>query len=115
MTRQLVPSSEASLSTVAEERLGGSDVMLRPSEGNMPPVLADELDDVAARIRTHFRNMSAAIIEIGRELSAVKRRLKRGQFALWIAARDLAPGQAQRMMRAAKWAQGREEIASHLD
>ena len=51
MTRQLVPSPEASLSTVAEERLGGSDVMLRPSETNTPPILADELDAVAKRVR----------------------------------------------------------------
>jgi hypothetical protein len=60
--------------------------------------------------------MSAAIIEIGRELHAVKQRLEHGQFLKWIVeACELAPRHAQLMMRAAQWAEGRDEIVSHLE
>jgi hypothetical protein len=115
MTRQLELFSEGPLSTTPRDELGGLTGTSRPAKGSRPPILADELDAAATRVRMHFRNMSAAIIEIGRELSAVKRHLKRGQFPLWTAACELTQGRAQLMMRAAKWAKGREEIVSNLD
>ena len=116
MTWQLDMSSEASLSALAEYRLDGSDVMLRPSKGNMLPILVDELDRVAKRVRMQLKNMSAHIIEIGRELSAVKQRLDHGQFLRWVMEEcELAPRHAQLMMRAAQWAEGRDEIVSHLE
>jgi hypothetical protein len=100
---------------VAESWLDPSDVTLRPTERKMLPLLADELDGVANQVRMRLRNMSATIIEIGRELRAVKRLLKRGQFLEWTAACGLAPRHAQLMMMAAKWAEGKEEIVSNLD
>jgi len=57
MTWQLDMSSEASLSALAKDRLDGSDVMLRPSETNTPPILADELDAVAKRVRMRLKSM----------------------------------------------------------
>ena len=116
MTWQLDMSSEASLSALAKDRLDGSDVMLRPSKGDMLPILVDELDRVAERVRMRLKNMSAHIIEIGRELSAVKQRLDHGQFLRWVIEEcELAPRHAQLMMRATQWAEGRDEIVSHLE
>jgi hypothetical protein len=116
MTWQLDMSSEASLSALAKDRLDGSDVMLRPSKGNMLPILVDELDRVAKRVRMRLKNMSAHIIEIGGELSAVKQRLEHGQFLRWVIEEcELAPRHAQLMMRATQWAEGRDEIVSHLE
>jgi hypothetical protein len=77
---------------------------------------AYKLDSVAGQVRMRLKNMSAHIIEIGRELLAMKRRLGNDRFLKWVtAACDLAPAQAQRMMRAAKWAEGREAIVSQLE
>jgi hypothetical protein len=60
--------------------------------------------------------MSATIIEIGRELYEVKRRLEYGQFLDWVTtACELSPRHAQLMMRAAEWAEGKDEIVSYLE
>ena len=116
MTRQLDMSSRGLFSTVAEDRLDGSTQTWRSSGGDMPPTLADELDGIAKRVRTRLKNMSAHIIEIGRELRPVKRCLGNDRFLNWITtARELAPRHAQLTIRAAEWAEGREEIVSDLE
>jgi hypothetical protein len=77
---------------------------------------ASKLDSVADQVRMRLKNLSTHIIEIGRELLAMKRRLGNDRFLKWVtAACELEPPQAQRMMRVAKWAEGREEIVSDLD
>jgi hypothetical protein len=88
-----------------------------PPEATRPVrALADDLDTVAKRVRTHLWNMSATILEIGRELRTVKRRLKQRQFHDWVARTfGLAANRAELMIRAAVWAEGREKIVSHLD
>jgi hypothetical protein len=107
MTQQLDPFPEDRRSMVPAG-------VPNPSENFIPSNFADELDAVTTRVRIRLRNMSATIIEIGRELRAVKRRLKRGQFLEWTAACELAPRHAQLMIKAAEWAEGKEEIVSHL-
>ena len=60
--------------------------------------------------------MSSDIIEIGRELQAVKRRLEHGRFLNWVEAEcNLPRRSAQLMMAAAEWAQGKNEIVSLLE
>jgi hypothetical protein len=71
---------------------------------------------VADQVRMRLKNMSAHIIEIGRELRAVKRRPGNDRFLKWLtAACELEPPQARRMMRAAKWATDRGAIVSQLE
>src|SRR5262245_28028735 len=73
-----------------------------PSEEAVPFAFADELDGSATRVRTCLRNMSATILEIGRELRTVKRCLRRRQFHDWVARTfGLVPSRAELMIRAA--------------
>jgi hypothetical protein len=60
--------------------------------------------------------MAANILEIGRELQAVKQRLEHGQFLNWVqAACMLSARSAQLMMKAAARAEGKDEIVAHLE
>jgi len=62
---------------------------------------ATDLRETAERVRQRHRQQIAAIIETGRELSAVKAKLEHGQFGRWIAAEfDWSERTAQNYMSA---------------
>lgn len=69
--------------------------------GSVPANDAAELRETAERVRQRHRQQIAAIIETGRELSAVKAKLEHGQFGRWIAAEfDWSERTAQNYMSA---------------
>jgi hypothetical protein len=89
--------------------------VLEPSKTETT-ALAEEVESAANRVRIRLENMTANIVEIGRELQAVKRRLEHGQFLNWVeAACKLSARAAQLKMRAAEWAEGKHEIVSLLE
>jgi hypothetical protein len=95
--------------------LGSSD-LIRSVDIGRSSALSEELESVARRVRRRLKRMSGDIIEIGRELRAVKQRLERGGFLDWVeTACGLSPRTAQLMMRTAEWAEGRREIVAHLE
>ena len=82
----------------------------------MPPDLTAELETVAGRVRERLGNLTANVIEIGRELQAVKGRLQHGQFVRWVeTACGLSRRMAQLMMKAARWAEGKSETVTLLE
>ena len=96
--------------------MSGSRLLPSSPPDIMPPDLAAELETVAGRVRGRLRNMTANVIEIGRELGAVKKRLKHGQFLDWVeTACGLSRRMAQLMMKAALWAEGKSETVTHLE
>lgn len=63
--------------------------------------LADDMRVVAGRVREHVR---ASVIEVGRELMAVKARTRHGDFVAWVETEcELAIRTAQRAMQAAEF------------
>jgi hypothetical protein len=94
----------------------GSFEIISPPKDDMPAALAEEFETIAKRVRKRLKNMTTDIIEIGRELHAVKLRLDHGQFLNWVeTACELSPRTAQLMMRTAEWAEGKYEIVAHLE
>ena len=79
------------------------------------PFLAKELVNIAERIRARIRRTTEDWIETGRDLIQVKDTLKHGEFITWISAEfDMTSRTAQRYMQVAKWAEGKNDIVSHL-
>jgi Protein of unknown function (DUF3102) len=104
------------LSTGSEDAPATSSYVIQPSEIDRPSAVSKELESAAQRVRTRLKNMSEDIIEIGRELRAVKRRLKHGHFLDWVEKEcELSRRTAQLMMRAAEWAEAKCEIVAHLE
>jgi Protein of unknown function (DUF3102) len=113
MTQQLGIYPELSPS-VSEDQ--GYVEIIQRSPSDIPSDLNEELESVANRVLDRLGNMTANIVEIGHELRAVKLRLEHGQFHNWIeAACKLSPRTAQLMMKAAEWAEGKDEIVSRLE
>jgi hypothetical protein len=76
----------------------------KPAE-TVPGDLSEELEGAAERVRNGLQEMSAKLIEVGREIGTVKERLTRGQFLSWVSsACGLSPRNARSMMRAAQLA-----------
>jgi hypothetical protein len=76
---------------------------------------ATELAEIADRIRIRMRHTIADIIETGRDLTAAKAQLGHGQFSDWVWDEfSMSARTAQNYMRAAEWAEGKNEIISHL-
>jgi hypothetical protein len=93
-----------------------SSEMMQPARIDERYSLPEELETVAQRVRKRLKNMSADVVEIGRELHLVKQRLEHGCFLGWVEkACGLSARTAQLMMRAAEWAEGRHEIIAHLE
>src|SRR5947207_1074192 len=89
-----------------------SDVMPSFDYGSVGANVATDLRDIAGRIRGRI---CASVIETGRDLLRVRDRLDHGEFLQWIAAECfLTPRSAQNAMAAARWAEGKNEIVSHL-
>src|SRR5262249_22726669 len=104
---------EMSTATGSEDPAGQ---LMQTANIDGQPLLPEELESVAKRVRRRLDNMSADVIEIGCELQAVKQRLKHGQFLDWVEkACGLSARTAQLMMRAAEWAEGKNEIVAHLE
>jgi hypothetical protein len=82
----------------------------------LAPSLADALRNQAARIRERVQSTNAAIIEIGRDLIAVKQyRLDHGQFVRWVELQcGLNKRTAQLYMQVAEFIEGKSETVSLL-
>ena len=116
MVQQFETFPEVPLSAPMETSPASSIEVTQASESDMPSALNEELESVANRVRNRLGNMTANIVEIGRELRAVKQRLEHGQFINWVeAACKLSARTAQLMMKAADWAEGKDEIVAHLE
>ncbi len=73
------------------------------------------LDEITDRIRARIRRTVADIIDNGQDLAQVKAALDHGQFSEWIEREfSMSIRTAQRYMQAAKWAEGKNDIVSHL-
>lgn len=81
----------------------------------LAPELADRLRGQAERIRQRIAGQTEAMIEIGRDLAAVKASTEHGTFLAWVAAEcGIHPRMAQMYMRAAEWAEANTKLISHL-
>jgi hypothetical protein len=89
-----------------------------PSEfdyGGLAPEVAAEARAVADRVRASHQRTVIAIIEMGRDLLAVKARLGHGRFGQWLEAEFGGVARtAQNYMRAAQSFADNSEIVSHL-
>ena len=116
MIQQFEPYPEGPLSARVEAAPAASIEAIQAFESDMPSALTDELGSVADRVRNRLGNMTANIVEIGHELRAVKQRLEHGEFLNWVElACKLSARTAQLMMKAAEWAEGKNEIVAHLE
>ena len=86
--------------------------LVTPTSGG----LADhQLHEIAERIRARIRRTVADILDTGRDLVQVKAALDHGQFTDWIEREfSMSMRSAQRFMQAAEWAEGKNDIVSHL-
>jgi hypothetical protein len=81
----------------------------------LPADLAAEAADVAERVRGRHRQTVETILEMGRDLLAIKARLPHGQFGAWLDAEFGGVARtAQNYMRAAEAFGARTETVSHL-
>ena len=79
------------------------------------PDIAERLRKQADRIRQKLRSTVSAIIHIGRDLIAAQEHLQRGQFCTWVEREcGFTVRSAQNYMRAAEFAEDKNEIISHL-
>lgn len=79
------------------------------------PARPDDLDALADRIRARLHRHATDMVEIGADLIAAKEKLGHGSFGGWIDSQfGLGVRSAELYMRAAKWAEGKSEIVSHL-
>jgi hypothetical protein len=82
---------------------------------HLPPELAKAAREAADRIRARVRTATAAIIQVGGDLIAVKRQLDHGEFTKWV---EIECGfglrTAQNYMRVAAFATGKSETVSLL-
>lgn len=77
--------------------------------------LVDDLTTIAERIRRRIRQTTLDIIAIGQDLRLVKAQLDHGDFITWIEKEfGMTIRTAQRWMQAAKFAEGKNDIVSHL-
>jgi hypothetical protein len=81
----------------------------------LAPELVEPLRRQASRIRERGKATVSAIIEIGRDLLAVQKHLQHGQFCTWVEAEcGFTVRSAQNYMRAAEFAEDKNEIISLL-
>ena len=80
--------------------------------GKLPTEIASEVRSAADRIRSRIR---ASILETGRDLIAIKGRLRHGQFKKWLEAElSINMRSAENYMNAARFVEGKPETLSHL-
>jgi Protein of unknown function (DUF3102) len=81
---------------------------------SVPEDLATKLRKQAARIKEKMKATVSAIIEVGRDLRAVKQQLAHGQFCCWVQAEcGFTTRSAQKYMQSAELAD-KNELSSHL-
>ena len=79
------------------------------------PLSTKEMEEIAKRIRARIRRTVEDIIETGRDLTRVKAALDHGEFGEWINREFfMTMRSAQRYIQAAEWAEGKNDIVSHL-
>ena len=79
------------------------------------PLDAPLIQEIADRIRARIRRTVADIIDNGQDLAQVKAALDHGEFGEWIDHEfGMTMRTAQNYIRAAAWAEGKNEIISHL-
>jgi hypothetical protein len=116
MMRQLEMLPDGSRHIVPDTAPACLEEIIPSSNGVLPATLAEQLASVAERVRSRVKSMSCDIIGIGYELLAVKDRIPHGRFLDWVEAEcNLSRRHAQLVMRAAQWAQGKNEIVSLLE
>ena len=77
--------------------------------------LAEDLRSDAERIRQRITKSTSDLIEIGRDLNAVKARLAHGQFVHWVESEiGIHPRSAQRYMQVADLADAKGDMVSLL-
>lgn len=82
---------------------------------SLPAATAEALRQQAERIRARVKATTEAIIDIGRDLLAVKQQLEHGQFSEWVTAEcGFTLRTAENYIRAAEFAEGKNEIVSLL-
>ena len=82
---------------------------------NLPEAQSENLRKQAVRIRERTKATTAAIIEIGRDLLAIKQTLEHGQFIKWIEIECLCSIRAaQNYMRAAEFSEGKSASVAYL-
>jgi hypothetical protein len=80
--------------------------------GAIAPGIAAKLQAQATRIRARITKSTKDIVEIGRELLAVKQQLEHGQFLLWVEAEiGISARSAQHYMDAARLAEKSATVA----
>jgi hypothetical protein len=81
----------------------------------LSPELRKALAKQAELIRVRIQKTTTAIIEIGRDLIAVKQKIDHGLFIKWLEAEfAFTAKSAQNYMSAAEWAEGKSEMISFL-
>ena len=81
----------------------------------VPADKADALRQQAKRIRDRIKATTEAVIEIGRDLLAVKQNLAHGQFTKWVQAEcGFSLRAAQNYIKAAKFAEGKKATVALL-
>ncbi len=92
-----------------------NDIITSITYTGLPAAVAAEVEAAATRIKDRLIRTRKAIIETGRDLIEVKSKLEHGQFEHWLNSEfDMDVRTAQRLMRAAKWAEGKNDTVSHL-
>ena len=82
---------------------------------DLPAPVAAEVKAATTRIKDRLTKQVKDIIETGHDLIEVKSKLEHGQFERWLDGEfGMAVRTAQRFMRASEWAQGKNDIVSHL-
>ena len=82
----------------------------------VPPVTAATLRAQAARIRKLVKTTTSTIIEVGRDLAAVKAHLKHGQFGDWVEAEcGFSLRTAENYIRAKEFAEGKSATVALLN
>ena len=82
---------------------------------DLPAPVAAELVAAAARIQARLTQQVRDILETGHDLIEAKSKLQHGQFESWLnLSFNMTVRTAQRFIRAAEWAEGKNDTVSHL-
>ena len=82
---------------------------------NLPAPVAAEVEAATTRIKDRLVRQVTDIIETGCDLIEVKSKLDHGQFESWLGLSfNMTVRTAQRFMRAAEWAEDKNDTVSHL-
>jgi hypothetical protein len=105
------------MNTSAVTTIGASEIAAPAFDySKLPSAVATDVRDATSRIRAVGQAHSETVIAIGRDLAFVKEQLKHGQYQDWLRAEfGMEPRTAQRYVQAAGFADGKNDIVSHLE